>query len=151
MCGSMADIQSPTAEIRRGKKERRRKKEDINHAQGKNIMVCPITYRATIMNFRHAVSMLVYRHAFLFTKKHCIQKISVILDRDQDRQTPDSIYCKQCERSEKETECKLCRVFLPRDDVLARYMLQYLPIRLLQVRVISKRLNSKSLTNHGTC
>jgi len=26
MCGSMADIQSPTAEIRRGKKER--KKED---------------------------------------------------------------------------------------------------------------------------
>jgi len=36
----MADIQSPTAEIRRGKrkkKERRKKKP-----QGKNIMVCPI-------------------------------------------------------------------------------------------------------------
>jgi len=34
MCGSMADIQSPTAEIRRGKKkkeeERRRKKQDEN-------------------------------------------------------------------------------------------------------------------------
>jgi len=29
MCGSMVDIQSPTAEIRRGKKER--KKEDRNH------------------------------------------------------------------------------------------------------------------------
>jgi len=29
MCGSMVDIQSPTAEIRRGKK--RRKKEDRNH------------------------------------------------------------------------------------------------------------------------
>jgi len=36
MCGSMADIQSATAEIRRGKKEERKK------PQGKNIMVCPI-------------------------------------------------------------------------------------------------------------
>ena len=34
---SMADIQSPTAEIRRGKKERRKKKK-----QHENIMVCPI-------------------------------------------------------------------------------------------------------------
>jgi len=37
----MADIQSATAEIRRGKKkkeERRKKKKP----QGKNIMVCPI-------------------------------------------------------------------------------------------------------------
>jgi len=33
MCGSMADIQSPTAEIRRGKKRKKkeRKKEDRNH------------------------------------------------------------------------------------------------------------------------
>jgi len=41
MCQSMVNIQSPTAEIRRGKKkkeERRRKKQD------ENIMVCPITY-----------------------------------------------------------------------------------------------------------
>ena len=41
MCGSIVDIQSTAAEIRRGKKEeeeRRRKK-----SQGKNIMVCPIT------------------------------------------------------------------------------------------------------------
>jgi len=30
MCGSMADIQSSTAEIRRGKKKRK-KKEDRNH------------------------------------------------------------------------------------------------------------------------
>jgi len=36
MCGSMADIQSATAEIRRGKKE-----EERNHRM-KNIMVCPI-------------------------------------------------------------------------------------------------------------
>jgi len=38
----MVDIQSPTAEIRRGKKkkkERRRKKKK----QDENIMVCPIT------------------------------------------------------------------------------------------------------------
>jgi len=40
MCGSIADIQSATAEIRRGekKKEKRKKKKP----QGKNIMVCPI-------------------------------------------------------------------------------------------------------------
>jgi len=38
MCGSMADIQSVAAEIRRGKKERRRK----NKLQHENIMVCPI-------------------------------------------------------------------------------------------------------------
>jgi len=31
MCGSMVDVQSPTAEIRRGKKERRKKKKDRNH------------------------------------------------------------------------------------------------------------------------
>jgi len=39
MCGGMADIQSPTAEIRRGKKKERKKKKP----QGKNITVCPIT------------------------------------------------------------------------------------------------------------
>jgi len=38
----MVDIQSPTAEIRRGKKKRR-KKIDGKKLQGKNIMVCPIT------------------------------------------------------------------------------------------------------------
>ena len=37
MCGSMADIQSATAEITRGKKIERKK------AQDENIMVCPIT------------------------------------------------------------------------------------------------------------
>ena len=43
MCGSMVDIQSPTAEIRRGKKkeeEEERKKKP----QGENIMVCPIPW-----------------------------------------------------------------------------------------------------------
>jgi len=43
MCGSMADIQSATAEIRRVKEaeeERRRKKKP----QDKNIMVYPIPY-----------------------------------------------------------------------------------------------------------
>jgi len=34
----MVDIESPTAEIRRGKKERRRRKK-----QDENIMVCPTT------------------------------------------------------------------------------------------------------------
>jgi len=40
MYGSMADIQSPTAEISRGKK---RRKKERQKPQGKNIMVCPIT------------------------------------------------------------------------------------------------------------
>ena len=46
MCGSMADIQSAAAEIRRGKerkKETRKKQERNKKPQGKNIMVCPIT------------------------------------------------------------------------------------------------------------
>jgi len=38
MGGSMADIQSEMAEIRRGKRKDRKKKP-----QGKNIMACPIT------------------------------------------------------------------------------------------------------------
>jgi len=36
----MADIQSATAEIRRGKNKKKKKKKK---PQGKNIMVCPIT------------------------------------------------------------------------------------------------------------
>jgi len=40
MCRSMVDIQSPTAEIRRGKKK---KIEDGKKLQDENIMVCPIT------------------------------------------------------------------------------------------------------------
>jgi len=39
MCGSIVDIQSAAAKIRRGKK----KEEDRNKPQGKNIMACPIT------------------------------------------------------------------------------------------------------------
>jgi len=41
----MVDIQSPTAEIRRGKKRRKKKEErrKKKKKQGKNIMVCPIT------------------------------------------------------------------------------------------------------------
>ena len=47
MCRSMVDIQSPTAEIRRGKKKKKKKKEkkeeDGKKLQDENIMVCPIT------------------------------------------------------------------------------------------------------------
>ena len=43
MCRSMVDIQSPTAEIRREKKEDRRK-ERRKKLHDENIMVCPITY-----------------------------------------------------------------------------------------------------------
>jgi len=41
MCGSMADIQSAAAEIRRGNKKRRRKKK--NKPQHENIYGLPIT------------------------------------------------------------------------------------------------------------
>jgi len=41
MCGSMADIQSAAAEIRRGKKKKNEERK--KKPQGKNIMVCPIT------------------------------------------------------------------------------------------------------------
>jgi len=37
----MVDIQSPTAEIRRGKKEKRRRRR--RKKQDENIMICPIT------------------------------------------------------------------------------------------------------------
>jgi len=42
MCRSMVDIQSPTAEIRRGKKKKI-EEEDRKKLQDENIMVCPIT------------------------------------------------------------------------------------------------------------
>jgi len=38
----MVNIQSPTAEIRRGKKERRKRRRR-KKKQDENIMVCPIT------------------------------------------------------------------------------------------------------------
>jgi len=41
MCGSMVDIQSPTAEIRRGNKRRKKKQDE-------NIMVCPIFNSASL-------------------------------------------------------------------------------------------------------
>ena len=41
MCTSMVYIQSPTAEIRRGKKEE--EEEDRKKLEDENIMVCPIT------------------------------------------------------------------------------------------------------------
>jgi len=40
MCGSMADIQSATVEIRRGKEIDRKTKEENT---GQNVMACPIT------------------------------------------------------------------------------------------------------------
>ena len=47
MCRSMVNIQSPTAEIRRGKKkERRRKKIERNY--GMKILWSALLYRATI-------------------------------------------------------------------------------------------------------
>jgi len=54
MCGSMVDIQSPTTEIRRGKKEEERYKP-----QSKNIMACPLLW-AAIKSFREWAELAVY-------------------------------------------------------------------------------------------
>jgi len=44
MCRSMVDIQSPTAEIRRGKKKKKKKKEERRKKkQDENIYGLPIT------------------------------------------------------------------------------------------------------------
>jgi len=43
MCQSMVNIQSPTAEIRRGKKRKKKKERKKNKPQHENIMVFPIT------------------------------------------------------------------------------------------------------------
>jgi len=48
----MVDIQSAAAEIRRGKKEER-KKERRQKPQGKNIMACPILHRVAIRRRRN--------------------------------------------------------------------------------------------------
>jgi len=42
MCGSMADIQSAAAEIRRGKKKEERRKKKKNKPQHENIYGLPI-------------------------------------------------------------------------------------------------------------
>ena len=45
MCRSMVDIQSPTAEIRRGKKRKKKKKKERNRIK---IYMVSLFYRATI-------------------------------------------------------------------------------------------------------
>ena len=55
MCRSMVDIQSPTAEIRRGK-EKKKKKEERNRMK---IYMVSLFHRATINNF-----ILTWNHGF---------------------------------------------------------------------------------------
>jgi len=59
MCRSMVDIQSPTAEIRRGKKRRRKKKQDEN----------ALLHRATI-NEAYLGNGFALDQSFLTTKNH---------------------------------------------------------------------------------
>jgi len=40
MCGSMVDIQSPTSEIRRGKKEEEERKIEETTGQKYNVRIC---------------------------------------------------------------------------------------------------------------
>jgi len=44
MCGSMVDIQSPTAEIRRGKKRKKERKIEITGQKYNGLPYYPITY-----------------------------------------------------------------------------------------------------------
>ena len=74
MCGSMVDIQFPAAEIRRGKKEDRRKK-----LQGKNIMA-PLLHRAAIMTALTSVVILISRLECIGV--HFAQ-VSVLVSRPQ--------------------------------------------------------------------
>ena len=55
MCGSMADIQSPTAEIRRGKK----KKEEEEERNRMKIYMVSLLHRATIKNGPDIMSVAV--------------------------------------------------------------------------------------------
>jgi len=59
MCASMVDIQSPTAEIRRRKKER--KKERRRNHRMKIYMACPITWgghkSSTCLCYMHIVTV----------------------------------------------------------------------------------------------
>jgi len=48
MCGSMVDIQSAAAEIRRGKKDRKKEEEDRNHRA--KIYWPALFYRAAIVS-----------------------------------------------------------------------------------------------------
>jgi len=48
MCRSMVDIQSPTAEIRRGKKRRKKKKKKIESNYRMKILWSALLHRATI-------------------------------------------------------------------------------------------------------
>ena len=48
MCTSMVDIQSPTAEIRRGKKRKKKKKKKIERNYRMKILWSALLHRATI-------------------------------------------------------------------------------------------------------
>ena len=63
MCGSMADIQSAAAEIRRGKEEEKRTKK--NKPQHENIMVCALFHRVTIIIILHASASPFSMHVLL--------------------------------------------------------------------------------------
>ena len=63
MCGSIADIQSITAEIRRGNKEVRRQ----NKRQDENIIACPILYGG------HNDTEFNAQSKILRIRQHCLQ------------------------------------------------------------------------------
>ena len=65
MCRSMADIRSTAAEIRRGKK---RKKKEGKKLQGKNIMA-PLLHRAAITNHSMKIYMVSLFHRATIKKE----------------------------------------------------------------------------------
>jgi len=74
MCASMVDIQSATAEIRRGKKDRRKKKKP----EGKNIMSASATQGGhnNLGNYGYKPSARSVDEKYLVTQRFTLEKIS---------------------------------------------------------------------------
>jgi len=70
----MTDIQSATVEIRLGKKEQRRKKK--KKPQGKNVMVCPIFHRATIIIVIGIIVIIIMQTGSLLVSRMCFRESS---------------------------------------------------------------------------
>ena len=90
MCRSMVDIESPAAEIRRGKKEEeeRRKKEGRKKLQDENIMVA-LLHRATIKSIKTAAT----NSSFMYGSN--LHLVWQSMHNDNTQQLTESSKCKR--------------------------------------------------------
>jgi len=116
MCGSMADIQSAAAEIRRGKKKKeRKKKKKKNKPQHENIMVC-LLHRATIISGRGARAFPRARgNRAIVDKRELLFFAGFILARLlTGKDIQDSVECRGCKPCWRRTFTERCRSPLQR-------------------------------------